>query len=219
MLACERLPVDPVHPDIDVVRRAAMTIRRGRLVAALTDTLYGLLADARNELAVRNLYRAKGRPEAKPILLLIDSPSRLDSLVAEFPHAFDLLAARFWPGPLTLVLPARPDVPSSVTAGTGTVAVRLPGSPLVRALARRADCPLTGTSANRSGRTGARSAPEVVAQLGGRLRLVLDSGPAGRPQPSTILSLCEGEPRILRPGRIGLAAIDRALGLAGAHRG
>lgn len=209
---CERIPVECDRPAPETVRRAAAAIRRGALVAAPTDTLYGLLADALNPQAVSKLFRAKGRPESKPILLLIDSFEALPCLVGTLPAAFAPLAQRFWPGPLTLVLPADARVPEAVTAGTGTVAVRLPSSSLVRDLARRAKCPLTGTSANRSGRIGARSGREVARQLGSRVRLVLDAGPVSRPEPSTILDLCSDEPRILRPGRIRLPEIQRALG-------
>lgn len=194
------------------MRRAAAAIRRGALVAGPTDTLYGVFADASNPRAVRNLFRAKGRPESKPILLLIDSIDRLHGLVGTLPSSFAPLADRFWPGPLTLVLPAGAGVSQAVSAGTGTVAVRLPRSSLVRKLARRANCPLTGTSANRSGKVGARSGREVAQQLGGRIRLILDAGPVARPEPSTILDLCCDEPRLLRPGCIGLPEIQRVLG-------
>lgn len=209
---CERIPVECDRPAPDSVRRAAAAIRRGALVAAPTDTLYGLLADASNPQAVSKLFRAKGRPESKPVLLLIDSLDMLPRLVDRLPAAFAPLAERFWPGPLTLVLPAAARVPEAVSAGTRTVAVRLPRSSLVRDLARRAKCPLTGTSANRSGKVGARSGREVIRQLGSRVRLVLDAGPVARPEPSTILDLCSDEPRILRPGRIRLPEIRRALG-------
>lgn len=209
---CERIPVERDRPAPDTVRRAAAAIRRGALVAAPTDTLYGLLADALNPQAVGKLFHAKGRPESKPILLLIDSFDALSGIVGTLPAAFAPLAERFWPGPLTMVLPAGSRVPEAVSAGTGTVAVRLPRSSLVRDLARRAKCPLTGTSANRSGKVGARSGTEVARQLGNRVRLVLDAGPVSRPEPSTILDLCSDEPRILRPGRVCLPEIQRALG-------
>ena len=160
---------------------------------------------------MRDLFRIKGRPESKPILLLIDSLARLERIARWRPKAFGPLAERFWPGPLTLVLPARTEVPDAVTAGTGTVAVRLPRSAMVRALGRAANCPLTGTSANRSGRAGGRSADEVVAQLGDRVPLVLDAGRARHAQPSTIVDLVSDKPRILRAGRIGAIEIERAL--------
>ena len=208
---CARVPVSGGRPHRKAVWRASEAIRRGQVVAAPTDTLYGLLANASDCRAVQNLFRIKGRPESKPILLLIDSLARLDRIVRRRPRAFGPLAERFWPGPLTLVLPARDEVPDAVTAGTGTVAVRLPRSALVRALGRGANCPLTGTSANRSGRAGGRSADEVVAQLGNRVPLVLDAGRVRHSQPSTIVDLVSDEPRILRAGRVGAVEIERAL--------
>lgn len=201
----------PAQPSLEAARRAARAIRQGEVVAARTDTLYGLLADAGNETVLRRLFRLKGRPENKPILVLIDSVDRLDGIVRKKPPAFLALASQFWPGPLTLVLPAQPHLPELLTAGTGTVAVRLPRSPLVRGLARLARRALTGTSANRSGIPGARSAEEVAAHFGRRLPLILDSGRVARAEPSTIVDLAAGQPRVLREGRIPAALVLRAL--------
>lgn len=206
-----REPVQLLQPEPGTLRRAARAIRSGAVIAAPTDTLYGLLADSRNEGALRRVFRLKGRPQDKPLLLLIDSVKRLDGIVGEVPRIFSVLTDEFWPGPLTLVLPADPHVSALVTAGTGTVAVRLPDSRLVRTLARYASCGLTGTSANRSGRPGARSADEVAAQLGCRLPLILDAGRVARTMPSTIVDLVSGEPRILREGRVAAWQIERAL--------
>ena len=211
MTGCLRVPVNPFSPALEAVRHGVREIRRGRVIAAPTDTLYGLLADARREGALRAIFRLKRRPSSKPILLLVDSLARARQVTRDEPELFSALAAAFWPGPLTMVLPARGNLPPRVTAGLDTVAVRLPRSPLVRALARQSGCPLTGTSANLSGRAGARSAGDVEAQLGHRLPLILDSGRVTRPVPSTILDLASGKPRILRNGRIGAAAIKKLL--------
>ena len=161
MARCERLAVDLLRPDRAVVARAARVIRAGGVAAVPTDTLYGLAADPFNAAAVKKLFRIKRRPENMPILLLVDSLQRMENLVARTPEGFRSLAARFWPGPLTMILPARPGVPCAVTAGSGTVAVRLPRSALIRSLVRLARRPLTGTSANLSGRAGGRSADEA----------------------------------------------------------
>lgn len=208
---CLRVPVNPLRPALDAVRLGAEQIRRGRVIAAPTDTLYGLLADARSERALRAIFRAKRRPATKPILLLVDSLARVRQVARDDSKLFATLATEFWPGPLTIVLPAKGNLPPMVTAGLDTVAVRLPSSPLVRALGRQAGCPLTGTSANLSGRAGARSADEVQAQLGDRLPLILDSGRVTRPVPSTILDLASSEPRILRQGRVRSSEIKRLL--------
>jgi len=211
MQECARLPVNASCPPLDAVRRASSLIRFGQVVAGRTDTLYGLLADASDEAAVRRVFRAKGRPESKPILVLVDSRTQLARLVRGFPPEFAVLARAFWPGPLTMVLPASDRASPLVTAGLGTVAVRQPNSPLVRTLARHAGRALTGTSANLSGRRGARSADEVVSQLRYRVPLVLDSGRVSKSDPSTIVDLTAGPPRILRQGRVSQAAIERAL--------
>lgn len=212
MRACARLSANSSSPRLDALRRAELEIRRGQIVAVRTDTLYGLLADAANEVALRRVFRAKGRPDSKPILLLVDSDAQLARLVRRFPPGFSALASAFWPGPLTMVLPANSNVSPLVTAGTGTVAVRLPDSRLVRSLVRLTGRALTGTSANLSGRAGARSAEEVVSQLRYRVPLVLDSGRVSKSDPSTIVDLTGGRCRILRPGCVSQAAIESVLG-------
>ena len=212
MQACLRLSVNSISPALGALRQASSEIRRGHVAAVRTDTLYGLLADSSNEVALRRVFRAKGRPESKPILLLVDSVAQLARLVRRHPPEFVALAHAFWPGPLTMVLPASQRVSTLVTAGTGTVAIRQPNSPLVRSLARLSGCALTGTSANLSGRLGARSADEVVSQLRYRVPLVLDSGRVGRSDPSTIVDLTVDAPRILRPGWVSQAAIESVLG-------
>ncbi len=210
MARCERLAVDLLRPDPSVVKRAARVIRAGGVAAVPTDTLYGLAADPFNPAAVKKLFRIKRRPANMPILLLVDSLQRMEGLVERPPAGFRLLAARFWPGPLTMILPARPGVPDAVTAGSGTVAVRLPRSALIRSLVRFSRRPLTGTSANLSGSAGGRSADEVSRQIGGLLDLLLDAGPARRSLPSTIVDLSGGPPRVVRSGAVPADAVLRA---------
>ena len=211
MARCDRLAVDLVRPSQTVLQRAATEIRRGSVVAIPTDTLYGLAADPFSQAAVNKIFRIKRRPETMPILLLVDSLRRLEGLIEAPPDAFYELTEQFWPGPLTVILRANKNVPECITAGSGTVAVRLPRSPLVRMLARLARRPLTGTSANISGRRGARSADEVARQLGDRLDLLLDAGPVTRAAPSTIVDLSGDAPTIIRAGAIPISEIARAL--------
>ena len=137
------MPVNPLRPDLPTLRRGAEAIRRGQVIAAPTDTLYGLLADARSDRALRAVFRAKSRPQANPILLLVDSVRGARRVARRIPEPFNALADALWPGPLTIVLPARPTVPDLVTAGGATVAVRVPRSPLVIGLAKLSRCPLT----------------------------------------------------------------------------
>lgn len=212
MERCERLRVDLIRPDRAVVNQAARVIRTGGVAAVPTDTLYGLAADPFNEAAVRKLFRIKRRPESMPILLFVDSLQRMEALVEQPPASFHWLAERFWPGPLTMILPARPEVPELVTAGSGTVAVRLPHSVLLRSLVRLCRRPLTGTSANISGRAGGGSARAVARQLGARLDLLVDAGPAKRSIPSTIVDLCGEAPRVVRSGAIPSDVILHAIG-------
>ncbi len=193
--------VNPAQLNRRAIQQAAAAIRAGKVIAIPTDTVYGLAADPFQPAAVREVFRLKGRPENKPILLLVNSLQQVELLAARLPKAFHSLAARFWPGPLTLILPAAPSVPDSITAGAGTVAVRLPGSMLVRELIGAAHVPLTGTSANRSGRPPSRSAAEVKQQFPSGLPLILDGGPAPSGLPSTLVDLT-GEPRIVREGAI-----------------
>ncbi len=176
------------------------------MVAIPTDTVYGLAADPFRPQAVQKIFRLKGRPENKPILLLVESRSQAERLASSVPAVFDRLAARFWPGPLTVILPAAASVPDWITAGTGTVAIRLPGSILVRELIRAARVPLTGTSANRSGRYAAETAGQVRQQFPSGLVFILDGGPARGGLPSTLVDLT-ARPRILREGAIPAADV------------
>ena len=184
------------------MRRAAAAIRGGGVAGIPTDTVYGLAADPFRREAVERLFRLKGRPESKPILLLVESVRQIEGLVSAFPEGFERLAARFWPGPLTMILPAARRVPEWITAGTGTVAVRAPGSVLTRELVRAARVPLTGTSANRSGRPAARTADEVRRQFPRGLALIVDGGRARSAAPSTLVDLTGGELRVVREGAI-----------------
>jgi L-threonylcarbamoyladenylate synthase len=159
---------------------------------------------------VERIFRLKGRAEDKPILLLADSRRQAETLAACLPASFERLAARFWPGPLTIVLPAAPAVPERITAGTGTVAVRVPGAILTRELIRAALRPLTGPSANRSGQPPAQSAAEVRACFPAGLDWILNAGPAHNSAPSTIVDLT-GTPRVVREGAIPAETVLRLL--------
>ena len=184
-----------------------MALRRGGVVAVPTDTVYGLAANPFDPTAVSRIFRLKRRPDTKPILLLIDDWRRLVPLVSRVPASLVALARKFWPGPLTLILPASPLVPTIITAGTGSVAVRCPRSAFIQALSRSLRAPLTGTSANLSGRPPATTAQQVLRQFGGRLCYVVDGGRASGRQVSTIVDLT-AEPRIVRPGAVPRRALE-----------
>ena len=200
------LRLNPAQLSRGAIEHAAAAIRRGGVVAIPTDTVYGLAGNPFDAEAVQRIVRLKGRPEGKPILLLVDSLRQVETLAAELPESYRRLAARFWPGPLTMILRAAGSVPPWITAGTGTVAVRLPSSIVVRELARAARMPLTGTSANRSAQPPALTAAQVREQMPAGLALILDAGPAPSRVPSTMVDLT-GEPRIVREGAIAAADV------------
>lgn len=194
------LRVSRTYPEWGHIRRAAAAIRRGEVLAIPTDTVYGLAGDPFRPGVAERIFRIKRRRESQPILLLVAGFSQVGRVAEETP-LFRRLATRFWPGPLTVILPAKRTVPEAITAGTGTIAVRLPSARITRALIRAAGAPLTGTSANVSGRAAATTAAEVNHQLGQCVYYILDAGRSRRSTPSTIVNL-SGTPRIVRAGAI-----------------
>src|SRR5437764_451481 len=163
------LAVDPAAPDGRAVERAAAVLRSGGLVAFPTETVYGLGANARDAAAVARIYAAKGRPARNPIIVHVADVDAARAVVADWPDAAARLAERFWPGPLTLVLPRGPAVPDVVTAGGPAVAVRVPGHPVALALLRACGLPLAAPSANSSTRLSPTRAEHVLSDLGGRI--------------------------------------------------
>lgn len=194
----------------DPVIEAVAVLRSGGVIALPTDTLYALSCDARDAEAVRRVYRIKGREDGKPLPLFVTNLHAAESL-ALFNETARLLAHRFWPGQLTIVLPRHPDFDSEALAGGETVALRVPDHPIALAVLAALDAPLTGTSANRSGGPDPVSADDVRAQLGGDIDYVLDDGPCAVGLSSTIVDCTGAEPRILRAGAISEFEINEAL--------
>ncbi len=184
-------------------------LRRGGLVAFPTDTVYGVGALAFDEKAVESIYAAKDRPIEKAIPILIGGPEDLDKITVEVPPIAAKLAARFWPGPLTLVIPKHPKLPDVVSASP-TVGVRVPDHPVARALLRAAG-PMAVTSANISGQASPKTAEEVSRQLNGRIPLILDGGETPGGVPSTVVNCLGTEPVILREGPVTLEDIQFVL--------
>lgn len=172
-----------------------------QVIAAPTDTVYGLVCHYDSEAAIEALYEAKGRPPEKALPILLADEAQLDEVVAHVSDLARRLMARFWPGPLTLVLPARPHLPARLTAGMTTVAVRVPDHAVLQALARRSG-PLASSSANRSGGPDCTSADAVLAQLDERIPLIVDGGTTPGGVPSTVVALGPDGVTILRPGPI-----------------
>ena len=195
-------------------RRAAELIRAGELVAIPTETVYGLGADALNPEACRRIYLAKGRPSDNPLIIHIAEPEELDRYCYDIPAAAWELAARFWPGPLTMVLKARPIVPKTTTGGLDTVAVRCPEVPVTREIIRLSGVPVAAPSANLSGKPSTTTAQHVIHDYGmdGKIAAVVDGGPCRVGLESTIVDLHEGTPRLLRPGGITPEQLREVLG-------
>jgi len=209
------LKVNPEHPEPDVIAEAAAVIRGGGLVAFPTETVYGLGANALDGQAVASIFRAKERPFYDPLIVHLADAAQLSSVVAEVPDIARDLVAEFWPGPLTLVLPRGPQVPDEVTAGGGTVAVRVPAHAVARALIAAAGVPIAAPSANRFGRVSPTCADHVMVDLSGRIDLVLDGGATQVGVESTVLSLGADIPTILRPGGIARESLEQLLGSVG----
>ncbi|MCL6429992.1 MAG: threonylcarbamoyl-AMP synthase [Anaerolineae bacterium] len=188
--------------DVASVAFAAEALRRGEVVAFPTDTVYGVGAALFHERAIRALYEIKGRPEAKAIPLLLADPTGLERVAARVPPLAERLVQRFWPGGLTLVVEARPELPEVLLGGGRTVAVRVPDHPIARALIRAVGAPLATTSANRSGEPEALTAAEVIGQLGRGVRWVIDGGRSPGGKPSTVVDLSTDPPVIRRVGAI-----------------
>jgi len=191
------------------LKEAVAVLRRGGVVAFPTETFYGLGAAALDAGAVRRVFEIKGRPEGKPVLVLVDSVPMVEAVALEIsPRARALMAAH-WPGALTLVLRARPEVPVEVTAATATVGVRLSAHPTARALVTALGLPVTAPSANPSGGTPPTTAAEVLAHFRDRLDLVLDGGVTAGGQPSTVIDVTVEPPRVLRAGAVRLGFHER----------
>lgn len=191
---------------------AASKIARGQLVAIPTETVYGLAADALNPLAVAKIFEAKQRPKFDPLIVHIASRESLDWLTEDVPAIIQKMVDRFWPGPLTVVLPKKSCVPDLVTSGLGTVAVRMPDHPLARRLIEQSGKPLAAPSANLFGRTSPTTALHVADQLGEQVAYILDGGPCQVGIESTIVAVNEDRLILLRPGGITLEQIEELTG-------
>ncbi|MDQ5838404.1 MAG: L-threonylcarbamoyladenylate synthase [Acidobacteriota bacterium] len=200
-----------IYPDSEEVReRAARAVAAGGVFAFRTDTFYGLGADPFNVEALRAVNDLKGR-DGKPVLVLVSDPEVTARLVAHRSRAFKALAARHWPGALTLVAQARAEVPELLTAGTGTIGVRLPDDEEARAIVRACGGVLTATSANTAGRAPARNASEVEGYFPRGLGLVIDGGAARTELPSTVLDVSGARPRLIREGVVPRVEIEATL--------
>ena len=194
------------------IDEAAAVIRAGGLVAFPTETVYGLGANAFDADAVRAIFSAKGRPAFNPVIVHLSDASELPTVAREIPPVARLLAGTFWPGPLTLVLPRRDEVPDVVTAGLPGVGVRVPSHPVARALIARAGVPIAAPSANPFTRVSPTTAAHVAREMGSTVPLILDGGPTDVGIESTVLDVTGARPVLLRPGGVSREAIERVAG-------
>jgi L-threonylcarbamoyladenylate synthase len=194
------------------VKRAAELLRAGEVVALPTETVYGLAANALDANAVQRIYDVKGRPANNPIIVHVASVAMANACVTKWPGVADKLAAAFWPGPLTLVLPRAAQIPEIVTAGGATVGVRWPSHPFIQAVISECNFPLAAPSANLSNRVSPTNAAHVRRQLGDRIRLIVDGGQSQVGIESTVVDLVKSPPRLLRPGMIHEEALMAVTG-------
>ncbi len=207
----EVVQVNALEPEPFIIERAATLLRAGEHIVFPTETVYGLGADALQTHAVEGIFTAKGRPFSDPLIVHIADESALAAIVTDVPVQARQLARAFWPGPLTLILPASPRVPRLVTAGLSTVAVRMPRHPIALALIRATGSPIAAPSANRFMHVSPTTAQHALADLNGRVPLILDGGPCEVGVESTILDLCSDVPTLLRPGGVSLEALRSVL--------
>jgi L-threonylcarbamoyladenylate synthase len=207
----QRIRIHGDSTDEAALEIASAAIINGSVISLPTDTFYALAADPFNLRAVEQIFQIKGRQDWKPLLLLIDSVDQAETIAQNIPDVFYEIAEEFWPGPLTLILPASNQVPLKITGGTGTVGMRIPNFTLTRLLVQAIDIPVVGTSANLSAHPACASADEVLRQLGGKIELVLDSGKLNSTAPSTILDLTKEPARIIREGAIPARALGKYL--------
>lgn len=194
------------------IEAAACLLRAGRLVAFPTETVYGLGADAANATAVERIFAAKGRPPTHPVIVHLGSVREVGQWAAEFPEPARRLADRFWPGPLTLVLPRARGVSDAITGGQDSIALRVPAHPVARALLREFGGGIAAPSANRYGRLSPTRAEHVRSELGDAVDMILDGGDCEVGLESTIVSCLGGGVRLLRPGRVTRADIESIVG-------
>jgi L-threonylcarbamoyladenylate synthase len=200
------------EPSAEIAAAAVEALRRGEVIVFPTETLYGLGADALNSSAVEKVFELKGRDPANPIPVLVANRSMLESLVAEVPSLAEQLIARFWPGPLTIVLPACAGIPRPLVNSRGCVGVRISSSPTATDLVEKLGRPLTATSANPSGQPAARTAREAKDYFAGKLEVFIDGGELKSKIGSTVIEITKDSLAVIREGEISKAELERVIG-------
>jgi len=209
------IKINAEKPEEAYLREAAAILRQGGLVAFPTETVYGLGAAVIHPQAVQRVYSVKGRPADNPLIVHLDSYEQLPAVAVEIPPIARQLAGKFWPGPLTMVLPKKATIPEEVSAGLPTVAVRVPAHPVALRLLALAGVPVAAPSANLSGRPSPTQGSHVAEDLDGLVEMILDAGPTGVGVESTVLDLTGKTPRILRPGGVTREMLEEVFGVGG----
>jgi L-threonylcarbamoyladenylate synthase len=205
------LKINSQQPEDALIRKAALTLQAGGVVAFPTETFYGLAVDATNGDAIERIFQIKGRAFSSPIALIAGSKNGISGLVTDIPATAQRLMKVFWPGPLTLLFPASPQISPRLTAGTGKIGIRVSSHPIADSLANGMRGPITATSANWSSAPECLTAAEVLAALGDRIDLIIDGGPAPGGQGSTVLDITVNPPVCLRKGAIAFSLIQESL--------
>lgn len=201
------------------IRDAARLLQKNRLVVFPTETVYGLGANALSELAVQKIFAAKGRPQDNPLIAHIADMRQLAQVASDVPDGALLLMERFWPGPLSIILPRHPAVPATLSAGLSTIAVRMPANEIALAVIRQAGLPIAAPSANVSGRPSPTLAAHALEDLQGKIPLIIDGGPCEVGVESTVLDMTGETPTILRPGGVTPDMLREVLGRVAIHPG
>lgn len=201
-----------LQPTKQNIARAGELLLLGEIVAVPTETVYGIAADCTNQTAVEKIFIAKGRPQDNPLIVHIASLDMLEGIVGDFPPAAQKLAEKFWPGPLTVIMPRGERLCDATCAGLDSVGIRYPAHPVAQAVIRAAGVPLSAPSANLSGKPSPTNARDVLADMDGRLPLVLDGGDCAAGVESTVVSVLNGSAVLLRPGYITREQLQEALG-------
>ncbi len=201
------LAVDATSPEPALLEEAGKALKRAGLIAYPTETFYALGADALNQAALARLFELKGRSKEKVLSVIVASRAMLAELAAEIPEEADRLADRFWPGPLTLILKAKPGLPQGIVSAKGAIAARISSHPVAHHLVKILGSPLTATSANLTGQKAPTQADQVIESFGHKIDLILDAGPTRGGKGSTLIDVTGESPRILRPGAISKEAI------------
>lgn len=218
-MRAEVIVVDKKNPDPEIIEKAGQILKKGGLVAFPTETVYGLGGNALDPTASMKIYAAKGRPSDNPLIVHIAELDKLKTIVSDIPEKAEILAEKFWPGPLTMILPKAEIVPKETTGGLDSVAVRFPSDPVAQALIRASGGFVAAPSANTSGRPSPTMAEHVEEDLGDAIDMILDGGQVGIGLESTIIDFTEEIPVVLRPGYISLEMLRETIGNVKMDRG